>query len=125
MLIFIRKINFTECTTVTVTMCSSPHIRWVSVSSELVSAVYMSAHTTRARLERNSSRMASKDTTQSSPHPTRTKSSCVGLLRLLFIAFIHVAQANKQGNLLKRAVCFSPVFMGCMYTAASLQANDC
>uniref|UniRef100_A0A8C2IEA2 Transmembrane protein 131 n=1 Tax=Cyprinus carpio TaxID=7962 RepID=A0A8C2IEA2_CYPCA len=40
--------------------------------------------------------MASKDTTQSSPHPTRTKSSCVGLLRLLFIAFIHVAQANKQ-----------------------------
>ncbi|XP_052415123.1 transmembrane protein 131 isoform X2 [Carassius gibelio] len=40
--------------------------------------------------------MARKDTTQSSPHPTRTKSSCVGLLRLLFIAFIHVAQANKQ-----------------------------
>jgi len=32
--------------------CSSPHIRWVSVSSELVSAVYMSAHTTRARLEK-------------------------------------------------------------------------
>ncbi|XP_005166018.2 transmembrane protein 131 isoform X1 [Danio rerio] len=40
--------------------------------------------------------MASKDTTQSSLHPTRTKSACVGLLRLLFIAFIHVAQANKQ-----------------------------
>ncbi|XP_059427078.1 transmembrane protein 131-like isoform X2 [Carassius carassius] len=40
--------------------------------------------------------MARKDTTQSSLHPTRTKSSCVGPLRLLFIAFIHVAQANKQ-----------------------------
>ncbi|TRY89294.1 hypothetical protein DNTS_003463 [Danionella cerebrum] len=40
--------------------------------------------------------MASKGTTQSSPHPIPTKSSCVGLLRLLFIAFIHVAQANKQ-----------------------------
>ncbi|KAI7807286.1 transmembrane protein 131 isoform X1 [Triplophysa rosa] len=40
--------------------------------------------------------MASKDTRQSSPHPARTKSPCVGILRLLFIAFIHMAQANKQ-----------------------------
>uniref|UniRef100_A0A673J6H8 Transmembrane protein 131-like n=1 Tax=Sinocyclocheilus rhinocerous TaxID=307959 RepID=A0A673J6H8_9TELE len=40
--------------------------------------------------------MASKDTTQISPRPTRTKLQCVGLLRLLFIAFIHVAQADKQ-----------------------------
>nr|XP_055068518.1 transmembrane protein 131 isoform X1 [Misgurnus anguillicaudatus] len=40
--------------------------------------------------------MASKDTRQSFPHPARTKSPCVGFLRLLFIAFIHMAQANKQ-----------------------------
>ncbi|XP_051563177.1 transmembrane protein 131-like isoform X3 [Myxocyprinus asiaticus] len=40
--------------------------------------------------------MASKDTTQSSSRPRRTKSPCVGIMRLLFIAFIHMAQANKQ-----------------------------
>ncbi|XP_051567447.1 transmembrane protein 131-like isoform X2 [Myxocyprinus asiaticus] len=40
--------------------------------------------------------MASKDTAQSSSRPTRTKSTCVGIMRLLFIAFINIAQANKQ-----------------------------
>ncbi|KAL6458179.1 hypothetical protein MHYP_G00334090 [Metynnis hypsauchen] len=41
--------------------------------------------------------MASEESAQSSSHPTRTKSaSCMGILRVLFIAIIHVAQANKQ-----------------------------
>ncbi|KAI4891999.1 hypothetical protein NFI96_034213 [Prochilodus magdalenae] len=41
--------------------------------------------------------MASEERAQSFSHPPRTKStSCMGVLRVLFIAIIHVAQANKQ-----------------------------
>ncbi|XP_030646920.1 transmembrane protein 131 [Chanos chanos] len=40
--------------------------------------------------------MASKYRSQSFQHLTRTKSTCIGLLRVLFIAIIHMAQANKQ-----------------------------
>uniref|UniRef100_A0A8C7M8P7 Transmembrane protein 131 n=1 Tax=Oncorhynchus kisutch TaxID=8019 RepID=A0A8C7M8P7_ONCKI len=41
--------------------------------------------------------MASRERAQSFLHSsTKTKLSCVGLLRVLFIAFIHTAQANKQ-----------------------------
>uniref|UniRef100_A0A8C7G1K6 Transmembrane protein 131 n=1 Tax=Oncorhynchus kisutch TaxID=8019 RepID=A0A8C7G1K6_ONCKI len=43
--------------------------------------------------------MASRERAQSFLHSsTKTKLSCVGLLRVLFIAFIHTAQANKQGE---------------------------
>ncbi|XP_036835227.1 transmembrane protein 131 isoform X1 [Oncorhynchus mykiss] len=41
--------------------------------------------------------MASRERAQSFLHSsTKTKLSCVGLLRVLFITFIHTAQANKQ-----------------------------
>ncbi|XP_042178756.1 transmembrane protein 131 isoform X2 [Oncorhynchus tshawytscha] len=41
--------------------------------------------------------MASRERAQSFLHSsTKTKLSCIGLLRVLFITFIHTAQANKQ-----------------------------
>ncbi|KAM6963118.1 transmembrane protein 131 [Aplochiton taeniatus] len=41
--------------------------------------------------------MASQDRAQSFCHSsTRTKTSCLGIMRILFIAFIHSSQANKQ-----------------------------
>ncbi|XP_076871161.1 transmembrane protein 131 [Brachyhypopomus gauderio] len=43
------------------------------------------------------SSMASSDRVQSFLHAPRTKSSsCIGILRVLFIATVHMAQANKQ-----------------------------
>ncbi|KAM3619817.1 uncharacterized protein V6R79_014017 [Siganus canaliculatus] len=41
--------------------------------------------------------MASRERAQSPRHPhTRTRTSCIGLLRMLFIAFIQAARANNQ-----------------------------
>ena len=42
--------------------------------------------------------MASKESTQSFVLLKRTKFSCMAVMRILFIACIHVAQSNKQGK---------------------------
>ncbi|XP_053178852.1 transmembrane protein 131 [Scomber japonicus] len=57
----------------------------------------MSAHSLRGYLNDKSCGMASHERAQSPRHShTRATTSCVGLLRMLFIAFIHTTRANKQ-----------------------------
>ncbi|XP_039666049.1 transmembrane protein 131 isoform X2 [Perca fluviatilis] len=56
----------------------------------------MSAHSLGCYPRKNCS-MASQERAQSFRHShTRTRTSCVGILRMLFIAFIHTTRANKQ-----------------------------
>ncbi|XP_029987894.1 transmembrane protein 131 isoform X2 [Sphaeramia orbicularis] len=57
----------------------------------------MSAHSLGCYRNRKICSMASQERAHSSRHSqTRTRTSFVGLLRMLFIAFIHTARANKQ-----------------------------
>ncbi|XP_037325757.2 transmembrane protein 131 isoform X2 [Pungitius pungitius] len=57
----------------------------------------MSAHQLGWLRDTNSRGMASQEGAPGPrPSPTRTRTPCIGLLRVLFIAFIHTARANKQ-----------------------------
>ncbi|XP_076004717.1 transmembrane protein 131 isoform X2 [Genypterus blacodes] len=57
----------------------------------------MSAHSLACYHNAKLCGMARQDRAQSlRPSPTRTRTSCIGLLRMLFIAFIHTTRANKQ-----------------------------
>ncbi|XP_067369702.1 transmembrane protein 131 isoform X3 [Channa argus] len=57
----------------------------------------MSAHLLGCYRNRNICSMAGPERVQSCRQSyTRTRTSCIGLLRMLFIAFIHTTQANKQ-----------------------------
>ncbi|CAG5861938.1 unnamed protein product [Menidia menidia] len=57
----------------------------------------MSAHSRGCYLNRQISSMASQERAQSCRRsPTRTRTPCIGVLRMLFIAFIHTTRANKQ-----------------------------
>ncbi|XP_034737613.1 transmembrane protein 131 isoform X2 [Etheostoma cragini] len=57
----------------------------------------MFAHSLGCYPNRKNCSMASQERAQSFRHShTRTRTSCIGLLRTLFIAFIHTTRANKQ-----------------------------
>ncbi|XP_041791179.1 transmembrane protein 131 isoform X2 [Chelmon rostratus] len=57
----------------------------------------MSAHSLGCYRNRKICSMASREGAQSSRHShTRTRPPCIGLLRMLFIAFIHTTRANNQ-----------------------------
>ncbi|XP_051232021.1 transmembrane protein 131 isoform X1 [Dicentrarchus labrax] len=57
----------------------------------------MSAHSLGCYRNRKICSMASRERAQSCRHShTRTRTPCIGLLRMLFIAFIHTTRANKQ-----------------------------
>ncbi|XP_032382565.1 transmembrane protein 131 [Etheostoma spectabile] len=57
----------------------------------------MFAHSLGCYPNRKNCGMASQERAQSFRHShTRTRTSCIGLLRTLFIAFIHTTRANKQ-----------------------------